>query len=318
MISVIIPVYNVAMWLPACIDSVLAQTVQDLEVILVDDGSTDGSGDICDDYACKDARVTVLHQENGGPSAARNAAFDVCQGEYVAFVDSDDVIHRQYLEFLLQKMLQSDADIVQAPYQIVPDSTRSTYDEHRLSKPLPQRYRIEEMTGEEALLSMLYQRGTADSSPCKLFRREVLMGERFPLAFRVYEDLYFMAQVYPMVRKMVWVDVPMYFYFKQDSGTLNSLSVQRKDAFDVLGSLEQQYLVQGRKDLVRAVRERRLSVSFNILRILSRLPHTDANKAMAYRCWTHIKKLRNESIHDSQARLKNRLTALASYLICRS
>jgi len=92
-ISVIIPVYNVAAYLPACLDSVLAQSYRDFELLLVDDGSTDGSADVCDDYACRDARVSVIHQINRGPSAARNAALEVAQGDYVAFIDSDDVIH---------------------------------------------------------------------------------------------------------------------------------------------------------------------------------------------------------------------------------
>ena len=315
MISVIIPVYNVASYLPACLDSVLGQTFRDLELILVNDGSTDGSDEICNDYACRDARVTVLHQENAGPAAARNAALDVARGEYVAFIDSDDVVHRQYLEVLVRHMELSDADIVQAPYQIVPHDTRADYSSARLSRPLPPDPRTVSMTGQEALLAMLYQQGTADSSPCKLFRRRVLDGYRFPPIFRVYEDLYFMAMVYPQARMMVWVDVPMYFYFKQDGGTLNSLSIRRTDAFDVLRLLEQEYLVTQQLPLVRAVRERRLSVAFNILRLLARQPHTDVNKAMAHRCWQHIRQLRGESIRDPHARLKNRLMSAFSYLL---
>jgi len=317
MISVIVPIYNVAAYLPACLDSILAQSYTDIELLLVDDGSTDGSADLCDDYACRDARVSVIHQDNQGPSFARNAALAVAQGEFVAFIDSDDVVHRQYLEVLYQTLQQTQADIVQAPYQIVPNNSRAEYDEQRLSRPLPQHFSQKTFTGEEALLAMLYQQGTLDSSPCKLFRRSALGDWRFPSCFRVYEDLYFMALVYPTIHKAVWIDVPMYFYFKQDSGTLNSLSIQRNDAFEVLSSLEQQFLVQGKKAWGRAVRERRLSVSFNILRILSRQSHTDANKAMAHRCWTHICKLRRESIGDSKARLKNRLVAALSYLVKR-
>ena len=317
LLSVIIPVYNVASYLPACLDSVLAQSYTDFELLLVDDGSTDGSSDLCDDYACRDVRVTVMHQANAGPAAARNAALEVAQGEYVAFIDSDDVVHHQYLETLLHEMEQSGADIVQAPYQIVPASQRPLYDAARLSKPLPKVNKRVELTADEALMAMLYQRGTADSSPCKLFRRSALEGLRFPPHFRVYEDLYFMAQVYPRIQRMVWIDQPMYFYFKQESGTLNSLSTQRRDAFEVLETLEAQYLITGKTDLVRAVRERRFSVAMNILRHLARQPHTDAHKAMAHLCWQHICALRSESIHDPKARLKNRLAALASYLLKR-
>lgn len=315
MISVIIPVYNVAAYLPACLDSVLAQSYHNIELLLVDDGSTDGSADLCDDYACRDARVTVIHQINRGPSAARNAALDVAQGDYIAFIDSDDVIHSRYLEVLHQYIQQYDADVVQAPYQIVNAELRSTFTTQLLSQQLPSAPTVRTLTADEALMSMLYQRGTADSSPCKLFRRSLFEGLRFPVIYRVYEDLYLMAQLYPLIQKMVWVDLPMYFYFKQSTGTLCSLSTKRKDAFWVLKALEAQYADDDQPALVRAVRERRLSVAFNVLRLLSDQPHTDANKAMAHHCWQHIKELRGESLHDSKARLKNRLVALATYLI---
>lgn len=317
MISVIIPVYNVAPYLGACLDSVLAQSHRDIEVILVDDGSTDGSGELCHDYACRDARITVLHQANAGPSAARNAALDVAQGEYIAFIDSDDVVHHRYLETLLRAMEQYGADVVQSPYRIVPAADRGRYDATFLQRPLPTGYTHRELTADEAQLAMLYQRGTADSSPCKLFRRALFDGLRFPLCFRVYEDLYLMAQLYPRIQRYVWIDLPMYFYFKQPTGTLSSLSIQRRDAFEVLHTLEAQFLVQGRPDWVRAARERRFSVAFHTLRLLSRQPHTPAHIAMAHHCWDHIRTLRRESIHDPKARFKNRLTALFSYLLCR-
>lgn len=318
MISVIIPVYNIAPYLSACVDSVLAQSCADIEVLLVDDGSTDGSGDLCDDYACRDARVTVLHQANAGPAAARNAALDIAQGEFVAFIDGDDVVHQRYIQCLLEAISSSpELDIVFVPYQIVDGNRRGDYNSSRLSATLPAHRRERVSQADEALLSMYYQRPWSNSSPCKLFRRSLFEGLRFPTAFRVYEDLYMMAQLYPRIRQMKWIDLPLYFYFKQASGTLNSLSICRSDAFDVLQTLEAQYMVTGRKPLVRAVRERRFAVAMNILRLLSRQPHTDANIAMAHRCWQHIKALRGESIRDRQARVKNRVAALLSYLIYR-
>lgn len=317
LISVIIPVYNAMPYLGACIDSVLAQTCADLELILVDDGSTDGSGDLCDDYACRDARVTVLHQANAGAAAARNAALDVVQGQYVAFVDADDLIHTSYLDVMLRQLISDpDVDLVQAPCQIVDARQRSAYDAARLAAPLPARHGRRLLTADQALLDMLYQRpGSADSAIPKLIRRSLLSGLRFPTVFRVYEDLYFWAQLYPCIRRMVCIDEPVYYYFKQPSGTLNTLSCQRRDAFDVLQTLEAQYLVTARRDLVRAVRERRFSVAMNILRLLSRQPHSDANIAMAHLCWQHIRELRPESIRDPHARTKNRLAARLSYLL---
>ena len=109
LISVIIPVYNVSQYLPRCIESVINQTYQNLEIILVDDGATDDSGVICDDYARKDPRIRVVHKENGGLSSARNAGIQIARGEYLTFIDSDDYVDRDYTEFLYELVCQYSA-----------------------------------------------------------------------------------------------------------------------------------------------------------------------------------------------------------------
>ncbi|MBR3469133.1 MAG: glycosyltransferase family 2 protein [Lachnospiraceae bacterium] len=113
MISVIIPVYNVKAYLAEAVESVIHQTYQYLEIILVDDGSTDGSGEICDEYAKKDNRIKVIHQQNKGLSAARNAGLDICQGEIISFLDSDDVFRKDMLEKMYAAMEKTGADIVE-------------------------------------------------------------------------------------------------------------------------------------------------------------------------------------------------------------
>ena len=111
MISIIIPIYNSAALLPRCLDSILAQTYRDFTLILVNDGSTDGSGKICDGYAEKDERIRVIHKENGGVSSARNAGLDAADGEYITFIDSDDAIPPGYLETLYMAASGSGADV---------------------------------------------------------------------------------------------------------------------------------------------------------------------------------------------------------------
>ena len=100
LISIIIPVYNAEKYLKKCLDSVINQTYKNLEIILVDDGSTDKSPEICDKYAEKDSRIIVLHKENGGVSSSRNAGLDIFKGEYLSFVDSDDYVEPDYIEYL--------------------------------------------------------------------------------------------------------------------------------------------------------------------------------------------------------------------------
>ena len=111
-VSVVVPVYNVEPFLPECVESILAQTWQNYEVILVDDGSTDSSGKMCDDYARKNTRVRVIHKKNGGLSSARNAGIDIALGNYIAFVDSDDAVHPDYLKVLVEIAEGLDADLV--------------------------------------------------------------------------------------------------------------------------------------------------------------------------------------------------------------
>ena len=109
MISIIVPIYNREKYLSECIDSILVQSYSDFEVLLIDDGSTDRSGEICDEYAQKDARIRVFHKENGGVSSARNVGLDNATGEWIAFVDSDDWVGEKYLESFSGHL---DADLV--------------------------------------------------------------------------------------------------------------------------------------------------------------------------------------------------------------
>ena len=110
-ISVIVPIFNVENYVRKCVDSILNQTFSDIEIILVDDGSTDASGRICDEYLSKDDRIRVIHKENGGLSDARNAGLDMCTGEYIGFVDGDDYIDGDMYELLYKNLIQYDADI---------------------------------------------------------------------------------------------------------------------------------------------------------------------------------------------------------------
>lgn len=119
LISIIVPVYKVEKYLRRCLDSIAAQTYINLEVILVDDGSPDGCGKICDEYAAKDARFRVIHQKNGGLSAARNTGLDACMGNYVMFIDSDDYIAANMCEVLYKNAVQNDAQIVVCGFTFV-------------------------------------------------------------------------------------------------------------------------------------------------------------------------------------------------------
>lgn len=117
LVSVIVPVYNVEKYLSACLDSILAQTFSNLEIILIDDGSKDGSGKICDEYAAKDSRIRVLHKENGGVSRARNTGLDMAQGEFVTFIDGDDTVDVDYVGLMYREMVDNGYDVVRLSWE---------------------------------------------------------------------------------------------------------------------------------------------------------------------------------------------------------
>lgn len=195
LISVVIPVFNVEKYLTRCLDSVAGQTLADLEIILVDDGSTDQSGEICDHYAKKDSRIQVIHKENGGVSTARNAALDRCTGAYIGFVDSDDYIEPEYFEKLLHAITESESDIAVAGFasnnglKIVQskvssrllDSNHAVYEDY-LSSP--------------QINHIIYN---------KLYRASLLSDHRFPENIKRNEDVWFTASILTRVSRAVFV-----------------------------------------------------------------------------------------------------------------
>ena len=180
MISVIVPVYKAEKVIARCIESVIAQEYQDWELILVDDGSPDKSGEICDEYALKDKRIRVVHQENAGASAARNHGMNVARGEYICFIDADDYVTERYLaDFMIDK--NADADfVVQGISHLYPDNDI-------MSHEIPN-----EILGESVkeLLNEPSSFGLIHGPCCKLFKSEIILKNHigFPINLRYSED----------------------------------------------------------------------------------------------------------------------------------
>lgn len=206
-VSVIVPVYRCEEYLSACIESILGQTYQDLEVILVDDGSPDGAGAICDAYAAKDSRISVIHQENAGVSAARNAGIDAATGDAIAFVDSDDTVEPDMYEVLVKLALEHGADIAHCGYRKVhfDGSTKEVLGTEIL---LVQ----DAWEASECLLAGKYFTG---SPWTKLYRREMFEGIRFDPALKINEDIWLNVQIYCKAHKLVFWDVPKYCYYER-------------------------------------------------------------------------------------------------------
>jgi glycosyltransferase involved in cell wall biosynthesis len=180
LISIIVPVYQVKDYVEECINSLLNQTYSDIEILLIDDGSTDGSGEICDKYAEKDGRVQVFHQENKGLSAARNKGLDNAKGQYIAFVDSDDVVKASYIEVLYSLIITYSADIAACGYIKSRQCTQDT-----VTAATPVTYKI---TSQDMLKQWHGKRKQIETIACnKLYKRKVLT--HFPEG-KNHEDVY--------------------------------------------------------------------------------------------------------------------------------
>ncbi len=216
LISIIIPVYNVEPYLRRCLDSVLAQTYNDIEVIVVDDGSPDYSGMICDEYAKKDKRIKVIHQKNGGLCAARNAGMKIATGKFIGFVDSDDWVSPQMYETLHQNIIQYQADIVSCSYfRVKPEHdtvSRCDGEIHVYNK-------------RQAMKQIISQFNVRTTFWNKLFRVEMFHGLQFPEG-RTYEGAILMHKVFAKAEKVVHVGRPYYYYFDNAISIINTRSVR--------------------------------------------------------------------------------------------
>lgn len=215
LISIIVAIYNVENYLAKCIESILNQTYRNIELILVVDGSPDGSLKICQDYAAKDSRIKIVQKDNGGQSTARNAGLDIAQGEYVGFVDGDDWIEPEMYQKLYDLMVKDDADIVQGGWYIASDRGNIVND-----NPTPF---YETFTSDEALEELIVSTDKhINTSVCsKLFRQKIVEGCRFSHV-RAYEDDEFVFRAVGAARKIVCIDTPLYDYFIRANSTMTA------------------------------------------------------------------------------------------------
>ena len=216
LISVIVPVYNVEAYLGRCVDSLLAQTYPNLEIVLVDDGSPDGCPGICDAYAKKDARVRVIHQENVGLSGARNAGIDASKGAYLAFVDSDDYVATDFVRSLYDLLTETECAISQCGFAYVQGEP--------LRSPKSRDYRVYR---GESLLRQLY--GPEEEATRfvvawnKLYKRELFDKIRYPLG-RIHEDEATTYRLFHEGKKLAYTDRALYGYYTDNTGSITAVS----------------------------------------------------------------------------------------------
>lgn len=206
-ISVIVPVWNAHDYLNRCVDSILGQTYTNLEVLLVDDGSSDDSLAICEQYASQDERVKVFHKENGGQASARNYALERATGEFVGFVDNDDWIFPTMYERLHRLMIEHDADVGRC------DDMQGVMEE----SPSEEQAKVS-VTEAGEYFGLLFQDIWGGHVTDRLFRREIIGDNRFPYS-KTIEDMRFMRVLLPKIRREVSTDEKLFFYTIREDNT---------------------------------------------------------------------------------------------------
>ena len=229
-VSVIIPVYNVERYLRRCVDSVTSQTFENLEIWLVDDGSTDTSGQICDDYSNVDKRIKVIHQNNLGLSGARNSALDRMTGKYVYFVDSDDFIRENTIRHLFEVMDEKKADMVIAHME---EGSEDSFPSRVVSYENDGLLSLGHDEAVKALFSDKYK-GIMVPACGKLYRSELLSNIRFPIG-KVHEDEFVAHEILFKCQKIVISDAVLYYHFKRSGSITNEpYSIRNLDATEAV------------------------------------------------------------------------------------
>lgn len=248
-VSVIVPVYNVEAYLPRCMESLLSQSYQALEIILIDDGSTDSSGTLCDGYGAKDSRVRVIHKKNGGAASAKNAGLRVATGEYLSFVDSDDYLEPGAYAFLVEQLEAHGADVVQSGYRdVFPDRC-----EERIASAEICKYENTEY------LRRFTQDWTCALLWDKLYRRSVFEGIFFEEG-HIIDDEFFTYQGIMKAQLVVFVPGIVYNYRQRRSGVMLSPASGQRIVMDRLT-----YLPQRRKRVISKYPELRRDFDVNYL-----------------------------------------------------
>lgn len=304
-ISVIVPIYNVTKYLKQCLDSIIQQTYTNLEIILVDDGSTDQSGSICDSYKEKDSRITVIHKKNGGLSDARNAGLNICKGDYISFVDSDDYLSPYFYEILMGAAEKKNCDIVALK------GGTSFWDGEEIPALAKDKdeFAVRYLNSHDVLERMLYQE-IATGAPFKLYKKEVFDNIRFPVGY-LYEDVATTYKPFFNAKECAIVEADIYAYRKRrDSIIRQSFSPKKMICLDIFNQLvnDEQLKDAG---LQKAAKSRVYAMTYSVF---LQVPEDD--KETQRIIWNKLKTVQKDVMFDTSKimRKKNRYAAFVSLL----
>lgn len=229
-ISVIVPIYNVEKYLEKCVYSIINQSYTNLEIILVDDGSPDKCGEICDEFAKKDNRIIVIHKKNGGLSDARNAGLDIAKGDYIGFVDSDDYIAADMYEKLLNAIISDQSDFAICEYVCVYESDEFAQNDKEQMEMVKKCYSTNEFISDK----YLYNCGKYVVAWNKLYKREIFKTLRFPVG-KQHEDEFIIHRLFAQCDKISYINEELYYYLQRKGSIMKrEFDVRRLDFGDAM------------------------------------------------------------------------------------
>lgn len=291
------PVYNVERYLDRCVESILKQTYTNFELILVDDGSPDNCPQICDEWAKKDRRVVVIHQENQGLSAARNAGIEVANGKFMTFIDSDDYVALDYLSCLCLLQEKYDADVVVGGCYIGEENDTLVQNSFNKEKIF---------SGTNATIELLYGH-IRTSSCCILLRDRIAKDQKFPIG-KFHEDELNTYRFFLMSQKVIVTNRNLYFYYQRPSSIMHSFGKQVLDEIEAADNYVKQFSKQS-----EALREAALCKRYSLfIEIVKNYPELQINYPDKYDYVIDIlRKMKWKVIFNKRAGLRMKLKALS-------
>lgn len=262
LVSVIVPIYNVEKYLPKCLDSIIHQSYENLEIILVDDGSTDKCPLICDDYAKKDKRIKVIHKNNGGLSDARNVGLEIAKGEYCAFIDSDDYVDTDFIKTLINSAINSHSDIAVCAYYI--DSGMN------LTKQKATTEKEISFNNIQAMKDFFAQKSICGVMTWnKLYKRSLFTNNEitFPIG-RIHEDNFTTYKLLYFAARVCYISDPLYYYVNRPGSIMNR--GYSNNTLDIIDAAEEAYnwVCDKSIPLVEEVQSYQLNMIINVLNIM--------------------------------------------------
>lgn len=302
-VSVIVPVYNVEKYLPICIQSIIDQTYRNIEILLVDDGSQDSSGVLCDSFAKKDNRIVVIHKENGGLSSARNVGIREATGDYITFVDSDDYISNDFIEKTVNLLMSNNAQICIMGMKYVSEA-ESAFTNNT------DRHVVYEMSAEQAIEASLYQRLFSCCAPSKMYKKSVIGDIAFPEG-RLSEDLATCHLFLDRAEKIIFLDDIGYYYRQRDNSIMHDFNPRRMDALEWAENIE--FFCNNKYPRIRKAAQCR---TFNVaIHLLLDLPIGDPMHSQLRPILSKaIRRTRKSVIINNKCRTRERMAAILSFL----